>query len=326
MTVDGRGRPVAIGLMQAEHHKDSRRQCVGSETDAPRPASRQAGFLPSLARPPSAGPQQERDMSDDEKPRAQWIRDAEGTLRRTVSQVSIGQIGSTPPPTTILSAPLPASEEPTRAEMDRRDSEQAYREPYWPTPRVLAWIGYRSIEKINNSLGGLIYKTMYHIENEQPKYALLNFLKNNYLQAERVNDGEKIDSIFWKHKAERDLTSEPLMFDRDDVLRLWPEIGHVTAVVDEPGEEDGEVVGRAAEIGASMVPADSSADLAPAVRIRKLNPSPAFDKVVAVMMKMSREDVWNVLDKNLNNTFGASITVCKNAREHVYPRLKAIVK
>ena len=114
----------------------------------------------------------------------------------------------------------------SRARTKRSRGEVATRhfgEPFWPVPRVLAWIAFRNPRMIETNWKAAIqYNTSpigQALEDRHPQSALLRALQDGSLPA--LRDGNQLGREKWANATGRRWPDD-LRFRREDVLALWP--------------------------------------------------------------------------------------------------------
>jgi hypothetical protein len=113
----------------------------------------------------------------------------------------------------------PPTEQEAEKESQARKQEillREFTEPFWPAYRVLAWIAFRDVARLDDSLRqGIFYSKL-----EYPGPLLLLALQNGKIQA--IEGGKKLAREAWACETGRNW-SPALRFYRNEVLALWPE-------------------------------------------------------------------------------------------------------
>src|ERR1700722_19014441 len=121
---------------------------------------------------------------------------------------------------------------PTSAD---RLARSYFDETLWPLGHVLAWIRFRSIELLTVSYEDIrslhfqarMYKTSpwpSPLVTESPAVDLHKRLKAGKIEAIRPN-GEKVSAVVWHKVSSNPRDWAEIWFRREDVLRLYREIG-----------------------------------------------------------------------------------------------------
>jgi hypothetical protein len=124
------------------------------------------------------------------------------------------------------------SEEEARAAdclaLERDAAASLFSEPSWPASRVLVWIAFRELSRIDDDwCSELRRATWYTTHGAQapvdanPKRTLLHALQEGKLRA--IMDGEAKPPEAWFGVTERNFLAMDFMLRRSDVLDLWPE-------------------------------------------------------------------------------------------------------
>ena len=102
-------------------------------------------------------------------------------------------------------------------------------EPFWPVPRVLAWIAFRHEAAINASLGAATWyvtQAMWPLRDIDREETLLRALQEGSLRA--LKDAKELPREFWAGAKACDWPAAH--FRREDVVTQWPQLPPIERV------------------------------------------------------------------------------------------------
>jgi hypothetical protein len=105
----------------------------------------------------------------------------------------------------------------------REVGEKLFAEPFWPVPRVLAWIAFRHEWALPASLrpgSWFVRAAIWQVRDEDRERTLLRAIQEGRLPA--LKEGKELPREYW---AGADPDAWPIVYFRgEDVLAVWPKL------------------------------------------------------------------------------------------------------